>query len=214
MGFTELFTWSPSSCSKCEDSSCRQKTSQSLITLRSKKLTINEIIINNLTDPSVQHLIDNRSAIILISFNLLIKTIQLIDFAITFPTHKNWIYFLYLSSSTPKWKNIFKRAVWLYIFTSRAVFWWALRARYKGRVKNIQQYCTLKCLISYLLSNCFDSEFCKHIWTKRKLARREAWYVERDWYRGVFWLVEKITCQSGSLNWTKNHSNVVVIRLP
>ena len=54
---------------------------------KQKKITINEII-NNLTDPSVQHLIDNRSAIILISFNLLIKTIQLIDFAITFPTHK------------------------------------------------------------------------------------------------------------------------------
>ena len=33
----------------------------------------------------------------------------------------------------------------------------------------------LKCLISYLLSSCFDSEFCKHIWAKRKLARHMAY---------------------------------------
>ena len=54
------------------------------------------------------------------------------------------------------------------------------------------------CMYMYFFFNCFDSEFCKHIWTKWKLARRAAWHVERDECGGVFWLVKKTTCQSGS----------------
>ena len=62
----------------------------------------------------------------------------------------------------------------------------------------------LKCLISYLWYNCF--EFCKHIWPKRKLARCVAWYgVCDECGGGVFRLVEKTTCQSGSFNWTNNN---------
>ena len=86
---------------------------------------------------------------------------------------------------------------------SRAVFVLcepAVQAKIQWMSTNIQQYYALKCLISYLLSNCFDSEFCKHIWTKRKLARRVVWHVVCDEWEGVFWLVEK-TCQSGSFNW-------------
>ena len=36
------------------------------------------------------------------------------------------------------------------------------QAKIQRTSKNIQQYYTLKCLVRYLLSNCFDSEFCKH----------------------------------------------------
>ena len=35
------------------------------------------------------------------------------------------------------------------------------QAKIQVKSKNMQPYYTLKCLISYLLSNCFDSEFCK-----------------------------------------------------
>ena len=38
-----------------------------------------------------------------------------------------------------------------------------LRVLQSPQGKNTQQYYTLKCLISYLLSNCFDSEFCNSL---------------------------------------------------
>ena len=82
-------------------------------------------------------------------------------------------------------------------------------------IKSTDYYiCSLQYL--QLLSNCFDSEFCKHIWTKRKLARRAAWHVVRDEWGGVFWLVEKTTCQSGSFNWMNNNlfKRCHVVRLP
>ena len=77
------------------------------------------------------------------------------------------------------------------------------KPRYKGRVKIYSNTTLLKCLISYLLSNCFDSQFCKHIWTKRKLTRRAAEYMFCDEQGGVFWLVEKTTSQSGSFQLNK-----------
>ena len=63
----------------------------------------------------------------------------------------------------------------------------------------------LKYLISYILSKCFASEFCKYLWAKRKLTRRAAWHMVRDEWGDVFWLVEKTTCQSGSFKWTNNN---------
>ena len=74
----------------------------------------------------------------------------------------------------------------------------------------MQQY-TLKCLISYLLSNCFSSEFCKHIWTKRKLARRAAWHVVRNEVSILIgWKKQQPVNQVPSTEWTIIYSKVVM----
>ena len=104
----------------------------------------------------------------------------------------------------------------VYFYKSYSI--WQVRRQAKiiqRTSENIQQYYTLRCLISYLLSNCFNSEFCKQIWTKRKLAsRHDTWCVTSE--VEYFCLVEKTTCQSGSFNWMNNNlcKSCHVVRLP
>ena len=94
------------------------------------------------------------------------------------------------SHSLHEWSKLHCANIYIYIF------------KIQRTSKNIQPYCTLKCLISYLLSNCFDSKFCKHMWTERKLAKRAAcdtWCVKSV---VEYWLI-KTTCQSGSFQLNK-----------
>ena len=87
------------------------------------------------------------------------------------------------------------------------------QAKIQRTSTNIQQYYTPKCLMSYLLSICFDSEFCKHIWTKRRLARHAAWHVVRDEWREYFgWLKKRPVNQVPSTEWTMIDSKVVLCR--
>ena len=71
------------------------------------------------------------------------------------------------------------------------------QAKIQRTSKNIQLCYTLKRLISNLLSNCFDSEFCKQLLNKKTCG------MMCDEYGGVFWLIEKTTCQSGSFQLNK-----------
>ena len=96
-----------------------------------------------------------------------------------------------------------------------AVFWRAHRARQIQRTsKNIQQYYmyTLKCLISYLLSNCFNSEFCKHI-SEQKGSSWDAWCgtccmtSEVEYFD---WLKKQPVNQVPSTEWTIIYSKVVM----
>ena len=73
---------------------------------------------------------------------------------------------------------------------------------------HIMQYLgCIKIYRSYLLSNCFCGEFCKHFWTKRKLARHVPWYV----CGGVFWLRKQPVNQVPSTKLSMIYSKVVVL---
>ena len=80
-----------------------------------------------------------------------------------------------------------------------------------GLVK-IYSHTACLCLISYLLSNCFDSEFCKHIWTKRKLTRSVVWYTccVTSVVEYFDWLKNKPNYQVPSTECTMIHSKAVV----
>ena len=103
------------------------------------------------------------------------------------------------------WNFLFNCVVWLYIFMSRAVFWWAHRARYKGWVEI--NYPTVLIVNFVNISEQKES---------RQDMQRDMWYMVCDECGGVFWLVEKTSCQSGSFNWTSNNlfKSCRVMQLP
>ena len=79
--------------------------------------------------------------------------------------------------------------------------------------KNTQPYYTMSNKI--YLSNCLDSEFCKHSWTKRKLMRCVAWHVVRDKWGGVFcrWTIiyAKVVMSCGCHSFSKPVKNPVFL---
>ena len=93
----------------------------------------------------------------------------------------------------------------------------AVQFRIQRTSKNMQQYYMIKCLISYLLSYCFYSEFCKHI-SEQKKAQETCSMTHGCVTSEVeyFDSLKKTTCQSGSFNWMNNNlfKSYDVVQLP